>query len=250
MMYLSKKAKGLPLFAAGLGIATVALRYGLYTTGVDEKNLLVPGNVLSVLVWASVLVTALAMVWGFIQGCRRMWEDYSEEPSIRGALGAVVLSAAIGYTVYVQGMPFQTVEKLSQIVGLLCVPCLLVSAFCRLKGVRPFFACHGCVCVYFCVHLVKCYGIWSANPQFQDYVFSMLACACLALFAYQQTAMDTDMGEGMLQYTLGLLAGYLGIAALYGAQHPWLYLAGSIWALTNLTRPAVAPWYRRAKEDI
>jgi hypothetical protein len=130
------------------------------------------------------------------------------------------------------------------------VPCLLVSAFCRLKGVRPFFACHGCVCVYFCAHLVKCYGIWSANPQFQDYVFSMLACACLALFAYQQTAMDTDMGEGMLQYTLGLLAGYLGIAALYGAQYPWLYLAGSIWALTNLTRPAVAPWYRRAKEDV
>ena len=49
---------------------------------------------------------------------------------------------------------------------------------------------------------------------------------------------------------LGLLAGFLGIAALYGAEPFWLYPAGALWALTNLSRPAEATWYHRAKEEL
>jgi hypothetical protein len=248
-MNQNRITKILPVLAALLGAVTMVLRCGLYLTGLDEKNLLMDGHLLSTLVWASVIAAVLILGLPMIRLMRGAWEDDSTQPDIVGAIGALVLSLAIGGCVYTEGLPFTLVEKLSTVVGLLCVPCLMVAAVYRVKGQRPFFLCHGVVCVWFCLHLVMRYSVWSANPQLQDYVFAMLACVCLGLFAYQQTALDVQMGSGKLQYVFGLLAGFLGIAALYGAEPFWLYPAGALWALTNLSRPAVATWYHRAKEE-
>jgi len=249
-MKWNRNTKLLPVLAAVLGVVTMALRFGLYAAALDEKNLLMPGHILSVLVWVSAAAAAGVITLGIAGQKRSNWRDDNMPPSIRGALGAVVLGIAIGVTVWVQGAPVTVVEKLRSIFGLVSVPCLLYAAFCRAKGVRPFFVCHGCVCVFFALYLIAGYGTWSANPQLQDYVFAMLSCVTLALFAYQQTAMDVGMGNGRLQYAFGLLAGYLGIAAVSSADHPWLHVAGGLWALTNLSSFAAATWYRYAKKEI
>lgn len=248
-MYSNRKNNIYPILSGALGVVTMVLRCGLYAAGLDEKNLLVPGHFLSLLVWISFLVAAVVIGVEVLRKNVAQWKNTGIKSGFLGALGALVLAAAIGWSVFAQDVPFTVVEKLNRIVGILCVPCLLVIAFCRLKGLRPFFLCHGVVCVYFCVHLVMCYGSWSANPQIQDYVFATLACACIALFAYQQTAMDVDMGNGKLQYALGLLAGYLGIAATYGMAYFWLYPAAGFWALTNLTGPEVAKGNRNGEEN-
>lgn len=236
-MYCKHKSKMLPVLAVALGLVTMALRSGLYLSGRDEKNLLVPGHILSYCVWGSVLVAAVVLGLGIVRKFRE--QPLTERAGIGGAMGDLALCTAVGFSVFTQGIPFTAVEKISSIVGVVCVPALLVAAVSRFRGKHPFFACNVCVCVYFCLHLIACYGSWSANPQLQDYVLSMLACVALSLFAYQQAAADVQLGNSQVQYVLGLLAGYLTIAGLYGVEKPWLYLAAGFWALTNLSSSPV-----------
>lgn len=248
-MYCNQKSNICPVLAAALGAVTLALRWRLYASGLDEKNLLVSGHVLNIPIWIIFVVAVAVVVIDAVKKNSAQWEDTGTQPDFWGALGAVALAVAIGWSVCSQGMPFTTVQKMNTLVGILSAFCLLVIAFCAVRAKRPFFLCYGCVCVYFCVHLVMCYGQWSANPQIQDYVFATLACVCIGLFAYQKTAVATGLGNGKLQYALGLLAGYLGIGAMYGMECPWLYPAAGFWALTNLSRP-VSDQECQAKEGL
>jgi len=243
-MKWNQKSKGFPALIAVLGVVTCLLRFALYGTGLDEKNLLIPGHVLSIGIWVSAAAALVVIALGM---GRTGWREEEYRRSIPGALGMLLMGAAIGAAVYFQGMPLTPVEKAGSVVGMLCVPGMVYGALCRIMGRRPFFVCHGLVCVYFALYLVANYQSWSGNPQLQDYVFAMLACVALALFAYQQTAFDVASGNGGAQNFTGLLAVYFGIAALCRAESPWLFLAGSLWALTNLSHPAQAPWYRHAK---
>ena len=144
-MYFNQKSKILPVLAAVLGAVTMVLRRWLYAVALDEKNLLVPGHFLSVLLWLSFLVAAVVIGVNVLRKNSIQWETVSCKPNWIAALGAIVLAAAMGWSVYTQQVAFTVVEKLNRIVGMVCIPCLLVLAFCRVKGVRPFFLCNGLV---------------------------------------------------------------------------------------------------------
>lgn len=245
-MNWNRITKWLPTLMIALGNAAAIVRVALYKLALDEKNLLTQGHALSVVVWL-LFAAAVALVAVGVFAARRCWDEEDVHPSVTGAVGAWILAAAMGFSLCAQGIPVSMVEKLGSLTGLLCVPGLIYIGICRIRGKRPFFACHGLVCVYFCLYLVGMYGHWSANPQYQDYAFSMLACVAVGVFAYQQAALDVQMGNGKLQYAAGLLAGFLGLAALYSPDHPWLYLAGGIWAMTNLMSPPAEHRHRFEK---
>lgn len=226
----------LPLWlCAGLGLVTAGLRFGLYAACLDEKNLIVGGHPLELLVWvvtAAALVLLTLLVLPLQGACS--WED-NFRAGIPGGVGSLALAAGIAASVLTHwqeacAMP----ELLQNALGALSAAGMVWVAVCRFRGKKPAFVCHSLVCLYFCVYLLGQYRIWSGNPQLQDYVFFLLACVCMGLFSYQQAAFEVGLGNRRKLLLPGLAGGFFGIAALYGAYDLPLCVGGAVWMLTNL----------------
>jgi len=227
---MNRNKKLLPIVMACLGLVLLGLRTALYAVALDEKNLLVSGHVLSWLIWAAAAACLVSASMAVLRT-----KDLGVVPVCApvAALGDAIFAAAIGIAVISLGTPFSVVEKIRMVLGYLSVPCLCYSAFCRMKGKPVFFGCFAAVCVFFALYLVSFYRVWSSNPQLQDYVFTMLTCVTVTIFAYQNAAHAVGSGNVKVWLGSGLLAISFGIAAVWGGEHPALYLAGAVWVLTE-----------------
>ncbi len=96
------------------------------------------------------------------------------------------------------------------------------------------FLTHLAVCAFFVVHMLGNYGIWCSNPQLQAYWLDVSASALMALFAFYEAAFDVGLGRRRMQLATGLMAAYLGCAALSGSGYLILYFGCAVWALTDL----------------
>lgn len=235
--------KFLPFLIAGMGAMACALQWGLYAVGVDEKNLVTAWHPFGVMLWiltaAAALLVVLA-VWK-LGGSRKYSKNFPA--SIAAALGNLALAAGIALTVVFAWQANSTMEWARNVVGLLAAVGLILVGVSRLRGKRPVFLFYGLLCICFALHMVSQYRQWSSNPQLQDYVFTMLGCALMMLFAYQHTAFAVGMGSRRLHLGMGLLAAYCCLVAMANTEYPFLYAGGCLWALTNLcslTPPPVA----------
>ena len=228
----------LPLWLSiAMGLAAAALRAGLYLAGLDEKNLIVAGHPMALLVWAAAAAALVLLVLMVLplQGSNR-WEDNFPSSPVR-AVGCVVLAAGIAASTWSHWSDGRAAsDMIRSVLGLLSAAGMVWVAVCRLRGSKPFFGCHGLVCLYLCAYLLGQYQFWSKNPQLQDYVFFLLTCVCMTLFAFQQAAFDVNLGDRRKLLLFGLVGGFFGIAALYGAYDLPLCACGAVWMLTNLCR--------------
>lgn len=218
-----------------LGIAAAALRTALYGTALDEKNLIVSGHPLELLVWV-VTAVALALLIFLIlplNGSDRYEDNF--HPGFLRAAGCVVLAVGIAGSALSHWHDGQTSSDLIRnVLGVLGAAGMVWVAFCRVQGRKPFFVCHALVCLYCCAYLLGQYQIWSSNPQLQDYVFFLLTCVCMGLFSYQQAAFDVGLGSRRKLLLYGLMGGFFGLAAVYNAYDLPLCGCGAVWMLTNL----------------
>ena len=225
----------LPLAVAFLGAAACILRFCLYLLGTDEKGLLISGHPLEICLC---VVTAAAAALIILRTRKQTGScSYADNfpASVLSAAGCLLLAAGICLSVMANRIVFLPLERIRNLIGLLCLPALVFVAVCRRKGRRPGFAAHAVVCLYLALYTTSFYSQWSRHPQLQDSFFPMMGCIFLALFAYYQTAFDADMGSRRMQLATGLSAVFCCIAATVrsGAAIP-LYLTGALWALTNL----------------
>lgn len=240
-----KKSKSLPYLIAALGIVGLLLRLQLYAAAVDEKNLLVPGHPLEYLLLGLTAVAAVVIVVGVwpLYGSTRYPDNFG--PSVPAAAGSVLAGLGILLTVLTAQPEGGRMDLVWKALGVLSAPCLAAAGYCRLKGKRPFFMLHGVVCVFMLVHIICHYRAWSTNPQLQDYLYSLLACVALTVFAYYQTAFDVASGKRRSQLASGLMGAYLSLVALSGTDAALLYGGCAIWALTDLC--SLTPVRRRQK---
>lgn len=239
------KSKTLPFLIAALGGVGALLRLQLYAAAVDEKNLLIPGHPLELLLLGLTAAVAAVIVVGVwpLYGSTRYPDNFG--PSVPGAIGSVLAGLGIALTVLLAENDGGRMYYVWKGLGLLSAPCLVMAGFCRLRGKRPQFLLHGVVCVFFLLHMICHYRTWSTNPQLQDYLFSLLACVALTAFAYYQTAFDAGSGKRRSQLAAGLMGAYLSLVALSGTDAPLLYGGCAIWALTDLC--SLTPVRRRQK---
>lgn len=234
--------KTLPVWMLGMGAGALALRAALYAAAVDEKNLLTSGHPLEI---ALILLTAaaLALVIACVRpldGSNRYADNFG--PSKAAAAGAFALAAGILLSVIFSDTgAYAGLNRLRSLLGYLAAASLVAVGVCRLKGRQPFFAFHGLVCLFFAIHMVSRYRTWSGNPQIQDYIFSLGAGIGLMLFAFYQAAFDVGSGRRRMQLGTGLMAAYLCLGALYGAESPLVCVTGCVWVLTNLCYPRGLP---------
>lgn len=238
-------SKYLPVLIAICGGIGMVLRLQLYAAAVDEKGLLIPGHPLELLLaglTAAVLVKIVLALWPLYGSVR--YED-NFPASKTAAAGAVAAAAGIVLTVLLEEASYTRLGYAWKLAGLVCGPCLVLTAYCRLQGRKPHFLLHGGVCVFFLLHMICNYQTWSVNPQLQDYLFPLFASVGMLMFSYYQTAFAVGSGKRRKMLAVGLGGGYFALVALSGSEAPLLYGGCAAWALTNLC--SLTPVRRRSR---
>lgn len=235
--------KYLVLGAGGLGLV---LRILLYTTGMDEKGLLVSGHWAHIAVWL-LTAAAAAVIFLFtrpIEGPADCRDCYPV--SIPAGVGAVAAAAAILIASFSEmGSAFMPVQKIVWIFGFVAAAAFLGIGLCRLTGAGAHFLLYAAVCIYFALRMVSLYQLWSSDPQLQDYCFYLTAYVALMLCAYHHAAFGADMGNHRALWMFSLAAVYLCCLSLKGTQDTLLMLSCGLWAYTNLTSLSLRPRRQR-----
>ncbi len=228
-------SRKLPLIMLAFGIAGLLLRMGLYAVVVDAKGLLLRNHPLTI---ALTVLTAAALTV-VVLAVRKMEKDCCFEDcypaNMPAALGSVAAAVGILATVFL-GAPAMGgyLGRAWRLLGLAAPVGLLLCAMARVQGNRPFFLCHVAVCLFYVLHVVTRYQLWSGNPQLQDYLFSLLGCMTLMFFGFYAAALEAGCGNRRMTMAMGLAAIYLCMTELGQSSDPWLYLGGTLWVLTDL----------------
>ena len=225
----------LPALMLIFGIAALMLRKALYAAATDVKGLLLRWHplerALTALTFGAMLLIVLAV------RKKEPCENTEAQPlqNLLAAVGNLAAGAGILVTMLTsEMMPGSTLTAAWKILGLAAPACLLLAGITRVLGKRPFFLLHVAVCLFFLVHIVTRYQLWSSNPQMQDYVFALLGAMALMFFGYYEASREAGCGNPRLKLGMGLAAVYLCLAELARSSCPALYLGGILWVLSQL----------------
>ena len=227
--------KHLPAVTICWGILSLVLRWQLYRTAVDAKNLLVRNHPLSIALLVLTVGAMLHILMAIRKTDAQCGDDLQGKANLPAAAGNVAAGAGILATVLTvsPGMGGY-LARAWQILGLAAPACFLLAGMARALGKNPFFLLHVVPCLFFLVHIVTRYQLWSSNPQMQDYVFALRGAVALMLFAFYTAAMEAACGNFRMRLGTGLAAIYLCAGELAKSSCPALYLGGILWVLTEL----------------
>ena len=225
----------LPVMMLIWGIAALVLRKTLYATAVDIKGLLARYQPLEI----ALTVLTVGVLIRILMSVRKLEASGGHgdvfASGIFSAMGSVAAGAGILVTVWNTAPAMGSYLELAwRYLGLVAPMCLLLAGISRALGKRPFFLLHVVVCLYFLLHIVNHYQLWSSQPQMQDYIFSLLGVMALMFFSFYTAALEADCGNDRMLLGMGLSAIYLCCAELARSSCPWLYLGGLVWVLTDL----------------
>lgn len=224
----------LPVFTLIAGLLGLVLQLTLYLTGFDEKGLLVTGHPAGVFLYiltALVLLALLLMVRSLndIRKYSRLFPA-----SLLSAIGCFAAAAGIVLTAVTEILKqhsFFTI--LSTVVALAAAAGLVLVGLCRRKGLCPDFGPHALLTVYFMIHLIAQFRVWSAEPQVLLCFFPLLSSIFLMLTAYHATCLDAQRGHRRWYAFCNQAALFFCCVSLVSSN--WLfYLSMALWVGTNL----------------
>lgn len=227
------------LLAAAPGLVCVLLRLGLYALEAPT-GLLPRSHPLHIATLIIAVVTAAAVLRFVLplKGPGAYAPNFPADRQIAfGPCFAALWMLPAAFSIWEQAD--DRLELVWAILAFAAVPCLICIGIFRFTGRRPYFLVHGLLCLFYSVHMICRYQAWSSNPQVPDYLFALLACVFLTLAAYYRAGFDLDAGNRRKLLLTGLMAGFFCICSLAGEGDKRFFLAGALWALTDLC--AVAP---------
>lgn len=240
--------KDLPLAAGLMGIGGALLRLLAALLATDRRGLIQQGHILVILLWAVTALTVLLVTLPVRQlgGSRKYNLNFSASKAAAFGCGVMALCVMVtaAFSLERSGLGY-----LRYGLGLAAGSCLIFLAYGRFRGIHVSFLFHCVVCVFFAIHMVSRYRVWSGDPQLLNYVFEVFASVGLMLFAYQQAAFEVGLGKRRTQLWLGLMSGYFCLVSLPGVSYPLLYLGGAVWTLTNLCTLTPPPRRKRAAPE-
>lgn len=225
----------LPLFTPIAGIIGFILRLWLFAGGTDEKGLLTPNHPAGILCFVlTAIVLAVVALCAFRLEPVDSYKKLFPAHALAG-IGCFVAAAGILY-VDIRDLlsKSDTITIITLVLGLIAAACLVVLGLCRFKGNRPSFWLHSAVTVYFMLHLVSQYRLWSSEPQLQVYFFPLMASVFLMLTAYQRTVLDAEKNSSRRFFVFcHQIALFFCMLSWQGQNLPF-YLTMSLWLVTNL----------------
>ena len=214
----------------GGGAVAFGLYRLLYATGIDGRGLLKGGH------FAWVLLCILSVAMGaviFASASQLRGGDVRFRKSLPAA---VCCGLALVSTVFTGLSDLWGGYLIYAVPAFLAACAFAAVTLCRLRGRKPNFGMHSLICIHFTLQLLKLYQANSFHPQFQDYIFQILACVALAVTGYQLAATDLGRGSRRWLWTAGMAAVYLCTLSL-GSSATGIFLTGGAWAFTALMVP-------------
>ena len=214
----------------GGGAAAFGLYRLLYATGIDGRGLLKSGH------FAWVLLCILSVAMGVVIFASASQLRGGDSKFRRCLPAAVCCGLALASTVFTGLSDLWGGYLIYAVPAFLAACAFAAVTLCRLRGRKPNFGMHSLICIHFTLQLLKLYQANSFHPQFQDYLFQILACVALAVTGYQLAAADLGRGSRRWLWTAGLAAVYLCTLSL-GSSATGIFLTGGAWAFTALMVP-------------
>lgn len=222
------KKSDFPILIPVFGLVALWLRWQFLTTAVDDRGLLMAWHPLEIRLWVLTAAVLAAVIWVI-----RSKQAMPAMPKWAQWVGCLVLALAIA----VSSSPATSIgilRTLHLIFRWAAFAAIAELSYSRLMRKAPLFLCYLVIAAFFAFHALANYQTWCRDPQMMHYVFALLSCICLMLFAYQQAARQIGIGSRPVRLFTGMMGTYLCFAAF--PQWQWLYLAGGIWMLTSLER--------------
>lgn len=226
------KPNQLPFFTLAAGMIGLLVRLWLFSSGMDEKGLMIvthPGAVLS-WVLAALVIAALFIC---TRGLDFPQKRQPHAPPVPGCIGT--LAAAIGIataelpSLLALGDSFSLIAS---VLGIAAAACLCVMSYDNLKRKAPAFGLYLILIVYFLLHLVCLYRRWSWASQLQIYAFPLLASVLLMLACYHRTALPTSLGSWGSYLFFSQAAAFFCCLATLGTKSLF-YPAMTVWMLLD-----------------
>lgn len=225
---------GLTILASVLGFALRLMFLLLFRDDRGLLPMLHPLNFIILALTAAILV-ALFLLARKLDGklpYKRLFPA-----SMAGGIGYLLAAVGLLVTSVLQLMGCKVgdvLTLLTGILGLVCVPCLLVCGYFRWKGLRPNFLFHVLVTVYFMVRFLGQYRVWSGCSQFQDYGFRLFAMVFLMLTCYHRSEMgETSPRRARFVFCNQAAVYFCALSLADGVDIPF-YLGMLCWMATDL----------------
>lgn len=243
------KAYGLPLLVLAGGLLGALLRWILYTTGVDERGLLVSFHFAEILLWVVTLGTGVLLVLETLPLQQANKYRFNFPRSAGSAVCCFAAAVGVGVTaIQTLGASESTLTLVCGILGLFSAVSLAFLGYCRWKGVRPSLLFTVLICAFLIVRLVCCYQIWSSDPQVQDYIFPLLANIGATIACYYSAAFSEEEGNRKLHTLFHLAAGYCALVSLPCCDSFIFYLSVAVWMFSDLCNLTPLPRQYRNRE--
>jgi hypothetical protein len=229
------KPTWLPLFTLLAGAAGFGLRLWLLQSGIDHKGLLMadhPAGDLTFILTGIVLAVLALCVRTLMpmSNYRKLFPG-----RLIAGIGCVAAAAGILY-VDIRDLLAQSdiITIVTTGLGVVAAACLLVLGWFRWKGKRPAFWLYSAVTIYFMLHLISQYRLWSSESQLQIYFFPLMASVFLMLTAYHNAVLAEQKNGSRRFYVFCNQAGlFFCFLSLHGTSWPF-YLTMAVWLATGL----------------
>lgn len=245
-------------FGAALtaGLGSMWLHRSMMTACIDEKGLLISGNLPGTLLW----VLGIAFVLFLIAALRTIGGDggYADSFSRSFLCGGLMLAAgavlffSIGKLELNAAAPMpavaglhlllrETTDALMAYLPWIAAVCMAVLGVYRILGKQPWPVWSSFICLFYTLMLVTNYRLWSADPNLQEYAYQLLAQVLLMLCAFHRTCSDAGVIQRKKLLATGLSAVVCALAALSMDFQQGFFMASVLWAAGCLCDPAVLP---------
>lgn len=238
------KPAWLPLFTLIAGLVGLGLRLWLFLGGTDEKGLLVAKHPAGILVFilTAIFLVVLAL-WVLPLNPVAKYQKLFPARPLAG-IGCMAAAAGILYVDIRDLIARQdTITMITLVVGVIAAGALVLLGVCRWRGKRPSFWPRAAVTVYFMLHLISQYRLWSAESQLQVYFFPLMASVFLMLTAYHGAVLDSEKNGSRRFYVFTSQAAlFFCFLSLQGNSWPF-YLTMGLWQAADLCslKPYKAP---------
>ena len=218
MKFLSKLPV-LTSICAIFGMACLFVRQWLFSTGIDQKGLLVTGHPGILLSWLFLVVVICVLCLSL-----RKRQVYHFSPTALSSVSMVFFALGYGFTAWqllvTRAQILSTVTGILAAFSALCT-ILLAVALGRKLRLHPFVYCPPAL--FLMLFLVCRYQQWSGESEVHRYLFQMLAVVALMFTTYHRAALESDK-KGVRPYLL-LSRGaiFCCIAAIPGSSYGVLY---------------------------
>ncbi len=235
--------------AAAAGLGSLALCRLLLDTCIDHKGLLIRGSLETALLWAVGIAFGVLL----LLVVRTIGGDGSYEDNFPRSItaGALMIAAGAVLARAIPGLYTETVAAVGSLQAIMdaavtylpwaaAVSMAVLGGF-RLMGKKPVCIFGGVICLFYMVMLVNNYRLWSADPQFHEYAYQLLAGVLLMLCSFHRTCCDANIIQRKKLIATGLMAAVCAGAALSGDFQWEFYLASMLWAAGCMCTVKILP---------